>query len=333
MLRRPADVVAGLALAARAVGAREAVVFLKGSFERPRRRSPARSPRRRSTAWPSSVRRGDDGYVTGEETALLEALEGRRPWPRAKPPLPAAVGLPRPADPRPERRDARPGAGGDRRPRGLPRERDRTLVTLWGDVRRPGVYEVRARHAATTRRRGARRRDGGDRPRVPRRLRRPSSRRVRSRRAPRPRVAPRRREPRSAPAPSSWSGPPPARWRWPSRWPRSSSARTAANARPARSAPRVSPASCARSRRAAPVPATCATSTTWAGSCPATATVPTAASRPPSPRRWRARFAEAVDAHVSGDSCPWPERRHPDPFAPGSPERAAVEAAVLEQLQ
>jgi hypothetical protein len=44
-------------------------------------------------------------------------------------------------------------------------------------------------------------------------------------------------------------------------------------------------------------------------------------------------FAEAVDAHVSGTSCPWPQRRHPDPFGPASPERAAVEAAVREQLQ
>jgi hypothetical protein len=44
-------------------------------------------------------------------------------------------------------------------------------------------------------------------------------------------------------------------------------------------------------------------------------------------------FGEAVDAHVSGGSCPWRERRHPDPFAPASPERAAVEAAVQEQLR
>jgi NADH-quinone oxidoreductase subunit F len=45
------------------------------------------------------------------------------------------------------------------------------------------------------------------------------------------------------------------------------------------------------------------------------------------------RFAGAVEAHVGGGGCPWPERRHPDPFAPGSAERAAVEAAVLEQLR
>ena len=38
-------------------------------------------------------------------------------------------------------------------------------------------------------------------------------------------------------------------------------------------------------------------------------------------------------AHLDGGGCPWPDRRHPDPFAPGSPERAAVEAAVQEQLR
>ena len=49
MRHRPADVVAGLLLAARAVGAREAIVFLKGSFDGPAatlsqalRRGPAR---------------------------------------------------------------------------------------------------------------------------------------------------------------------------------------------------------------------------------------------------------------------------------------------------
>jgi NADH:ubiquinone oxidoreductase subunit F (NADH-binding) len=44
-------------------------------------------------------------------------------------------------------------------------------------------------------------------------------------------------------------------------------------------------------------------------------------------------FADAVQAHVDRRGCPWPERRHPDPFSPGSPERAAVEAAFLEQLR
>ena len=39
------------------------------------------------------VRRGAGAYVCGEETALLESLEGRRGMVRAKPPLPAMSGL------------------------------------------------------------------------------------------------------------------------------------------------------------------------------------------------------------------------------------------------
>jgi formate dehydrogenase iron-sulfur subunit len=39
------------------------------------------------------VRKGAGSYVCGEETALLESLEGRRGIVRAKPPLPALVGL------------------------------------------------------------------------------------------------------------------------------------------------------------------------------------------------------------------------------------------------
>ena len=41
----------------------------------------------------------------------------------------------------------------------------------------------------------------------------------------------------------------------------------------------------------------------------------------------------AVEAHLRAGRCPEPDRRHPDPFAPGSPEREAVEAAVAEQLR
>ena len=44
------------------------------------------------------------------------------------------------------------------------------------------------------------------------------------------------------------------------------------------------------------------------------------------------RFADAVEAHVAGEGCPSPGLRHPDPFAPGSPERGALEAAVGVQL-
>ncbi len=39
------------------------------------------------------VRRGAGSYVCGEETALLNSLEGKRPWPRERPPYPTTHGL------------------------------------------------------------------------------------------------------------------------------------------------------------------------------------------------------------------------------------------------
>ena len=141
MTRRADQVVEGLRLAAHALSAQEAIVFLKGSFDGPAEaleRAIAQAP---LDGLAVSVRRGDDSYVAGEETAVLEALEGRRAWPRPKPPLPAAVGL----DGRPtlvqnvETLSRIPEAIAD--PEAF-RRSEQTLVTVWGDVRRPGVYEV-----------------------------------------------------------------------------------------------------------------------------------------------------------------------------------------------
>ena len=39
------------------------------------------------------VHRGAGAYICGEETSLMESLEGNRPYPRSKPPFPAQVGL------------------------------------------------------------------------------------------------------------------------------------------------------------------------------------------------------------------------------------------------
>ena len=40
-----------------------------------------------------AVHRGAGAYICGEETALLNSLEGKRGWPRLKPPFPAVKGL------------------------------------------------------------------------------------------------------------------------------------------------------------------------------------------------------------------------------------------------
>jgi NADH-quinone oxidoreductase subunit F len=141
MTHRPDDVVAGLVLAARAVGAREAIVFLKGSFSGPAAALEAALARARVDDLTVRIVLGGDSYVAGEETSILEVLEGRRPWPREKPPFPAGVGLHgRPTLVQNVETLARvPAAVAD--PSGY-RSAEKTLISLWGDVRRPGVYEV-----------------------------------------------------------------------------------------------------------------------------------------------------------------------------------------------
>jgi NADH-quinone oxidoreductase subunit F len=142
MRRRPGDVLTGLALAARAVGAREAVVFLKGSFEEPEAALRAALAAAPSPGLEVSIRRGDDSYVAGEETAVLEALEGKRAWPRPKPPLPCAVGYKgRPTLVQNVETLARV-ADALQDPAAF-RRSEATYVSIWGHVRRPGVAEVR----------------------------------------------------------------------------------------------------------------------------------------------------------------------------------------------
>jgi NADH-quinone oxidoreductase subunit F len=141
MTRHPEAVVRGLRLAARAVGAREAVVFLKASFDAPAAALESALREVPTDGLSVSIRRGDDSYITGEETAVLESLEGRRPWPRPKPPLPAAVGyLGRPTLVQNVETLSRvPTALAS--PEQFKRT-EKTFVSLWGDVRRPGIYEV-----------------------------------------------------------------------------------------------------------------------------------------------------------------------------------------------
>ncbi len=92
--------------------------------------------------------RGAGAYICGEETALLESLEGKKGWPRLKPPFPAVVGLfgcPTVVNnvetiaslPRIFEKGAdwfmKLGAG---------KSGGTRLVTLSGSVIRPGTYEV-----------------------------------------------------------------------------------------------------------------------------------------------------------------------------------------------
>lgn len=140
MRTRPADVLAGLDLARRTLGATQAWVYLKGSFEEEHRRLQV-ALKTAGLGESITIHRGDDTYVGGEETALLESIEGRVAWPRPKPPRPASVGLfGKPTlvqnvdtlvrVPAAIRQGAEFGAA------------NTLTLTVWGDVRSPGAYEV-----------------------------------------------------------------------------------------------------------------------------------------------------------------------------------------------
>jgi len=97
LLRRPDLVVEGLAIAAAAVGARQVWCYLRGEFGGPWRSLQAEIDAARATGRYDGIdfhlHSGHGAYICGEETALLEALEGKRGMPRLKPPFPTQVGL------------------------------------------------------------------------------------------------------------------------------------------------------------------------------------------------------------------------------------------------
>ncbi len=97
LLRRPDLVLEGLAIAAHAVGAREVYLYLRGEFEVPWQRVEETLAKAHASAVYGDIRfhmhAGNGAYICGEETALLESLEGKRGMPRLKPPFPVEVGL------------------------------------------------------------------------------------------------------------------------------------------------------------------------------------------------------------------------------------------------
>jgi NADH-quinone oxidoreductase subunit F len=154
----PHGLLEGVLLAALAVGASQAIVYIHGEADLAAARMVGAIDQAR--AWgllgegilgstfslDVRIRRGLGGFVLGEETALLESIEGRRAMPRTRPPFPAEAGLwGRPtvvnnvetlcAVPRIIR------AGGSRFA-GVGNGQGTKLFGLSGHVRRPGVVEV-----------------------------------------------------------------------------------------------------------------------------------------------------------------------------------------------
>ena len=95
------------------------------------------------------VHRGAGAYICGEETSLIESLEGKRPYPRIKPPyFPAALGLymcptiVNNVETLCNVRHVMEMGGDTYAALGTPGNTGTRIVSLSGQVKRPGYYEI-----------------------------------------------------------------------------------------------------------------------------------------------------------------------------------------------
>ena len=106
ILANPHALIEGVAITSRAIGCDHAFVYLRGEVAHVYRRLLAGVREAREAGYLDTgfgldgaqplritAHAGAGAYICGEETALLDSLEGRRGHPRLKPPFPAAQGL------------------------------------------------------------------------------------------------------------------------------------------------------------------------------------------------------------------------------------------------
>ena len=93
----PHLLIEGLTIAAYAIGAKLAFIYIRGEFRWIAdilEQAIAQAKADGQLPYVEIVvHRGAGSYVCGEETGLIESLEGNRGWPRRKPPFPANIGL------------------------------------------------------------------------------------------------------------------------------------------------------------------------------------------------------------------------------------------------
>ena len=105
MERNPHQFLEGVILTAYAIGCNHAFIYIRGEFPYAARvleRAIAEATEKKYTGekildgdfnLKITIHRGAGAYICGEETALLESLEGKLGMPRVKPPFPASVGV------------------------------------------------------------------------------------------------------------------------------------------------------------------------------------------------------------------------------------------------
>jgi NADH:ubiquinone oxidoreductase subunit F (NADH-binding)/NADH:ubiquinone oxidoreductase subunit E len=153
----PHLVIEGMLLACRVIGADTAIVYIRHEYGREKKAlqraiaaAEAEGVLAAAGVRSLTIFTSPGGYILGEETALLEALEGRRGEPRNKPPFPGTHGL-----------YGKPtlmnnvetfahiprillDGGAAWKARGKGGAAGLKFLSLCGDVERPGVYEVPA---------------------------------------------------------------------------------------------------------------------------------------------------------------------------------------------
>jgi NADH-quinone oxidoreductase subunit F len=105
MQKNPHRLIEGIIIGAYAIGANKSFIFIRGEYQYPADVLDAALAEARAAGYVGErilgsdhtldlvVHRGAGAYICGEETALLDALEGKRGNPRLKPPFPAVQGL------------------------------------------------------------------------------------------------------------------------------------------------------------------------------------------------------------------------------------------------
>jgi formate dehydrogenase iron-sulfur subunit len=91
----PLALIEGMAITAHAVGAQQGYIYVRSEYPHAiaKLKSALGLAESRISPFRIELRVGAGAYVCGEETALLNSLEGKRGEVRAKPPLPAIAGL------------------------------------------------------------------------------------------------------------------------------------------------------------------------------------------------------------------------------------------------
>jgi NADH-quinone oxidoreductase subunit F len=153
LLEDPHSTIEGMCITAYAIGASKGYIYLRGEYPYilpvlENALSEARAAGYLGRVFDIEIRVGAGAYICGEETALFESIEGKRGFPRVKPPFPTTHGL-----------FGKPtvinnvetlcnvplifeNGAAEYRKIGTEKSPGPKLFCLSGDVEKPGLYEI-----------------------------------------------------------------------------------------------------------------------------------------------------------------------------------------------